>query len=906
MAREVTEQSSLPSPTRTTRLQLRLQHERPNIFPSNGSSQNGNRTSPRTEGPEASPFNLRISSETFLLDANESFNAHMQGVDGLSDVTTTAETPVETLEGLRVSPRKNKGKSKGMNRAEQPLDEPASPIKFVFRPLKSRARAAPPPGTLEPETIPETNLTNDYDKANIDITGNERSTETTFPQSNEIPSPEQYVMNAPKPVPPAEEFATMTGAPEVPHPTPRPLPQGTSPSEQQPNGQEATSTDATVPSETTSRPAKLQPPRRIIQLRSSKSRRSTGQQSQVKERPEHIYETSATAPTSSTTYTVALRAPVVAGSTVSCADDSITPVPALRRSRSKKSMMNPQPVEADEPAQHPLLTTSLEQSQGEESATPTDRSEFPKSRCSQSSDRQTLLPQPKDKEALEAAMDEQEDGGSAPASTSRTPEQAEDNPVFDEEVISEAREAVSAPSKRNPSAELWVRLKDEDLAAAHRTAGAKPKTASTVKPPRSNANKNAKAGPSRPVAVVEPHTPAAEEPRSGDNGSAPLSVPEPAINEQAPPVEVIPPPRIAAHIPEGKVMRIVATSAQASSASAVPTTATAKPAGPKTGKGTIDANPPQKEPSNKNQANVTQPSTTATTAITTTLKRSRTVTMDVLPAPEQQPIDVEVEDSTKVKKRVKLDVELVSTNKKAKIGLRRVVSGTTATRRPATRGPSVSQGNRRVVSERQPRPRPVKAAVPVQSRSVSGITKAQDKDGQIVHSTVPHAFTFQSDRRLELKKEKVRGENAPPIVPLVFKVAHHPVNLSRPTQASLTRALATISGTTNTNPIPQPLSKPSTLSLANTAFKPTVPQELNLATATRMKERNAFDEAVRRKDEERQMAEEERRKEEEHKKDQEVKALRKLLDETAKANVHEAPEWYKDRPHLAGGRKGVV
>lgn len=114
MAREVME-SSLPSPTRTTRLQSRLQYERPNIFPSNSnSSRNHNLDEPLpspSAGPEESPFNFRISSETFLLDANESFDAHMHGMDRLSD-TTMMESPANALEGLRVSPRKNKGKGK--------------------------------------------------------------------------------------------------------------------------------------------------------------------------------------------------------------------------------------------------------------------------------------------------------------------------------------------------------------------------------------------------------------------------------------------------------------------------------------------------------------------------------------------------------------------------------------------------------------------------------------------------------------------------------------------------------------------------------------------------------------------------------------------------------------------------
>lgn len=73
-----------------------------------------------------------------------------------------------------------------------------------------------------------------------------------------------------------------------------------------------------------------------------------------------------------------------------------------------------------------------------------------------------------------------------------------------------------------------------------------------------------------------------------------------------------------------------------------------------------------------------------------------------------------------------------------------------------------------------------------------------------------------------------------------------------------------------------------------------------------MKEREAYDEGLRQKEEQRRKEEEERLLAEGRTKEEEVKALRRVLDETAKANVHEPPEWYKDRPKLAGGRKGVA
>lgn len=63
-----------------------------------------------------------------------------------------------------------------------------------------------------------------------------------------------------------------------------------------------------------------------------------------------------------------------------------------------------------------------------------------------------------------------------------------------------------------------------------------------------------------------------------------------------------------------------------------------------------------------------------------------------------------------------------------------------------------------------------------------------------------------------------------------------------------------------------------------------------------MKDRLAFDDLVRRKEEEKRSADEAARLEEEKRKEEEVKQLRRLLDENARANVHEVPEWYKERP----------
>ncbi|KAG9011447.1 hypothetical protein FRB90_007260 [Tulasnella sp. 427] len=167
--------------------------------------------------------------------------------------------------------------------------------------------------------------------------------------------------------------------------------------------------------------------------------------------------------------------------------------------------------------------------------------------------------------------------------------------------------------------------------------------------------------------------------------------------------------------------------------------------------------------------------------------------------------------------------------------------------------------------------------------------------------TVPHAFTFQSDRRLDLKKavQEIKQKPSTKVVLQTFKPAHHPATLDKPTAASLSRALATVSQSENQPPTAgkAPSKKTSTLA-THAKFQPTVPQAPKFALDERMKERSVFDEVLRQKEEERQKAEEAELEAEERRKEQEVKELRKLLDETARANVHPVPEWYKERPKL--------
>ncbi|KAG8903655.1 hypothetical protein FRB99_002893 [Tulasnella sp. 403] len=164
--------------------------------------------------------------------------------------------------------------------------------------------------------------------------------------------------------------------------------------------------------------------------------------------------------------------------------------------------------------------------------------------------------------------------------------------------------------------------------------------------------------------------------------------------------------------------------------------------------------------------------------------------------------------------------------------------------------------------------------------------------------TVPHAFTFRSGRRLDLKK--AQAENARPqpskVSTLTFKPAHHPAVLNRPTVASLNRALATVNHP-NAPSSAHPTPKPSTLASGH-KLKPTVPQSTKFATDTRMKDRLVFDEAIRKKEEEKRKLEEAEKLDEARRKDDEVRALRKALDDHLRANVHNVPEWYKERPKL--------
>lgn len=128
----------------------------------------------------------------------------------------------------------------------------------------------------------------------------------------------------------------------------------------------------------------------------------------------------------------------------------------------------------------------------------------------------------------------------------------------------------------------------------------------------------------------------------------------------------------------------------------------------------------------------------------------------------------------------------------------------------------------------------------------------------------------------------------------MFKPAHHPATMAQPTAASLNRALATIAASASEKVNHPPAAKPSTLAPNAAQFKPTVPQAPKFATDERMKERLAFDDLIRRKEEEKRLAEEAARIEEEKRKEEEVKQLRRLLDENARANP--VPEWYKERP----------
>lgn len=77
---------------------------------------------------------------------------------------------------------------------------------------------------------------------------------------------------------------------------------------------------------------------------------------------------------------------------------------------------------------------------------------------------------------------------------------------------------------------------------------------------------------------------------------------------------------------------------------------------------------------------------------------------------------------------------------------------------------------------------------------------------------------------------------------------------------------------------------------------PTVPVAPELTTETRAREREKFDEAVRRKEEEMERVREERRRVREEEEEREVKEMRRK----AVPRAHEVPEWYADAPKRAG------
>ena len=165
------------------------------------------------------------------------------------------------------------------------------------------------------------------------------------------------------------------------------------------------------------------------------------------------------------------------------------------------------------------------------------------------------------------------------------------------------------------------------------------------------------------------------------------------------------------------------------------------------------------------------------------------------------------------------------------------------------------------------------------------------QEKQVKKPTVPHAFTFESDRRLELHKEHpAHKENRPTPKPvIVFKPAHHPANVARPTESSIAHAIAQLSALKPKLPTKQSHSH------LISGFKPTIPQAPNFATDARMREREAFDEHIRLKEEERRLEEEKQTEEDQRKAEDEVKELRRLMDEHARANVHPVPQWYEER-----------
>ncbi|KAG9048040.1 hypothetical protein FS837_000928 [Tulasnella sp. UAMH 9824] len=216
--------------------------------------------------------------------------------------------------------------------------------------------------------------------------------------------------------------------------------------------------------------------------------------------------------------------------------------------------------------------------------------------------------------------------------------------------------------------------------------------------------------------------------------------------------------------------------------------------------------------------------------------------------------------------------------------------------RPASKAASSTKAGRTFSAPTAASAKRVPLADRGQQRAVSNTTKS---DKATKETTVPHAFTFESERRLDIKKAVQQAKERPAKVVLqTFKPAHHPATLDKPTAASLSRALATVSQSENQPPTGGKAPKKNSTLATHAKYQPTVPNAPKLATDERMKERSAFDEAIRKKEEERRKAEEAEQEAEERRKEQEVKELRKLLDETARANAHPVPEWYKERPKL--------
>ncbi|KAG8893213.1 hypothetical protein FRC00_010840 [Tulasnella sp. 408] len=285
--------------------------------------------------------------------------------------------------------------------------------------------------------------------------------------------------------------------------------------------------------------------------------------------------------------------------------------------------------------------------------------------------------------------------------------------------------------------------------------------------------------------------------------------------------------------------------------------------------------------------------------VTTKPKRARTTTKDeTQPAKAGEAAQDSKEEGSKPK-RIKTDHVTKRDPPKAapnaSTGVGRGLPSARAVR-PASKAASSTKAGRTFSAPTAASAKRVPLADRGQQRAVSNTTKS---DKAAKEATVPHAFTFESDRRLDIKKAVQQAkEKSAKVVLQTFKPAHHPATLDKPTAASLSRALATVSQSENQPPTSGKAPKKNSTLATHAKFQPTVPNAPKLATDERMKERSAFDETIRKKEEERRRAEEAEREAEEQRKEQEVKELRKLLDDTARANAHPVPEWYKERPKL--------